>query len=346
MTRDNMFIGTEDLVKTLTNGLSCYIFWKDKKGVYVGCNELFAQYVGLARAADIVGKTDKDLPVNKKQTLKTNEIPLRNQHGEEIGILNIGYQDLAKPQTATKITAQQPVKNKTLLLVEDENVAAHAAKDHFESLGYQITWVKNGETALVKASLEDFDLMVCDIALPGLNGIETVKKCREKGIYFPIFALTSHTDRDEQEFLAAGFNGLLIKPLTQEKSRQIMMQLANTSSQDGEENKLLDIAEAMSNHQYKKELILELLELFAQSLPSELEALKVAAEANDVSEIRKILHRMRGGAAHCGIIKFLNVMAKAHEEIKQNNGRNVTEILAPLYPVGEETLLEIRKMVG
>jgi two-component system aerobic respiration control sensor histidine kinase ArcB len=51
----------EVFLKNITRSLPQYIFWKDKRSVYLGCNENFARLVGLSRPEDIIGKTDRDL---------------------------------------------------------------------------------------------------------------------------------------------------------------------------------------------------------------------------------------------------------------------------------------------
>jgi two-component system aerobic respiration control sensor histidine kinase ArcB len=53
---------------TLINLLPHYVFWKDKDSVFLGCNENFARIAGLSSAAEIVGKTDYDLPWEKRQS--------------------------------------------------------------------------------------------------------------------------------------------------------------------------------------------------------------------------------------------------------------------------------------
>ena len=55
--KDNAYI-VEVFLKNITRSLPNYIFWKNEKSVYLGCNENFARLVGLSRPEDIVGKTD------------------------------------------------------------------------------------------------------------------------------------------------------------------------------------------------------------------------------------------------------------------------------------------------
>ena len=55
-------------LSSILDGMGMGIFWKDRNSVYLGCNQKFAEFVGLASPTEIVGKTDDDLPWNKEGT--------------------------------------------------------------------------------------------------------------------------------------------------------------------------------------------------------------------------------------------------------------------------------------
>jgi|GEM_PF-1961951 len=93
-------------------------------------------------------------------------------------------------------------------------VKAILAKD-----GHRVTLVENGKDAVgaVLARQEDntmFDLVLMDIQMPVMDGIEATRKIRTAGVDVPIIALTAHViEGVEQEYLQAGMNGCLNKPL-------------------------------------------------------------------------------------------------------------------------------------
>lgn len=83
---------SEGMLATVLNTVPQAVFWKDRNSVYLGCNEAFARIAGLARAADIVGRTDFDLPWRREeseqyrrddaQVMDTRRVKLR--HEEQI----------------------------------------------------------------------------------------------------------------------------------------------------------------------------------------------------------------------------------------------------------------------
>ncbi len=52
----------------LLKRLPVHVFWKDREGEYLGCNDLFAHNLGLASVEAVIGKTDYDLPVKKEDS--------------------------------------------------------------------------------------------------------------------------------------------------------------------------------------------------------------------------------------------------------------------------------------
>lgn len=241
--------------------------------------------------------------------------------------------------------ATSTIANKNLLLVEDVPVAAYAARGPFERLGYKVKWVDNGEAAVQEAITGKYDVLISDIGLPGIDGLEVARQCRKKGLTIPIFALTGHAEMNEEEYTKAGFDGVFIKPISEEKFTEVFdaymkKQPSNT------DDKLVDIQLAMRNNACAKPFILDLLSMYTENLTEDIAAMKVAAQTNDRPAIRAILHRLRGGAAYCGVTRLSNVMEKVHEGVKHNNNGDINAILAPLYPVVEETLLEIKKILS
>lgn len=77
----------------------------------------------------------------------------------------------------------------TILIVEDEQEVREGIKKHlFKSLNCQIKEANNGEEALEKIKNNNFDLIILDIKLPGLSGIDILKSTKEKGLDFLVIS--------------------------------------------------------------------------------------------------------------------------------------------------------------
>lgn len=100
-----------------------------------------------------------------------------------------------------------------LLLVEDDELLGDAVKTGLMQLGYDIDWVKDGEAALFALKLGFFELIILDLGLPKLPGLELLQKIRYKGDSTPVIILTARQSvEDCIKGLNCGADDYLVKP--------------------------------------------------------------------------------------------------------------------------------------
>jgi DNA-binding response OmpR family regulator len=100
-----------------------------------------------------------------------------------------------------------------ILLVEDDPHLAKGLRFNLEREGYEVFLVDNGASALDQLRGKDFDLIVLDLMLPGLGGLEVARTIRETNIRFPILMLTAKSSKKDREIgLEAGADDYLTKP--------------------------------------------------------------------------------------------------------------------------------------
>jgi heavy metal response regulator len=101
----------------------------------------------------------------------------------------------------------------TILVVEDEVKITRFIKKGLEMEHYTVEVAYDGETALELAEINNYDLVILDIMLPKMDGVEVCKKLREKKIETPIIMLTArNTVEDRIRGLDAGADDYLVKP--------------------------------------------------------------------------------------------------------------------------------------
>jgi len=102
-----------------------------------------------------------------------------------------------------------------ILLAEDEAINRLVIVDMLERLGHKTDCVDNGVEALQAVERETYDVILMDIQMPGVDGIEATRRIRDmKGDRLPIIALTAHAlSGDRERCLAAGMNDYLSKPV-------------------------------------------------------------------------------------------------------------------------------------
>ncbi len=100
-----------------------------------------------------------------------------------------------------------------ILLVEDDPHLAKGLRFNLEREGYDVFLVDNGVSALDQLRKKDFDLIILDLMLPVLGGLDVARTIRETNIRFPILMLTAKSSKKDRETgLEAGADDYLTKP--------------------------------------------------------------------------------------------------------------------------------------
>jgi two-component system OmpR family response regulator/two-component system copper resistance phosphate regulon response regulator CusR len=102
-----------------------------------------------------------------------------------------------------------------LLLVEDDSTVGKSLHTGFSEVGHACVWVKDGESGLSRARDEPFDAIVLDLLLPGLPGLEVLRRMRDEGIRTPVVLLTALGAVEERVAgLRAGADDYVVKPFS------------------------------------------------------------------------------------------------------------------------------------
>ena len=106
--------------------------------------------------------------------------------------------------------------NELILIVEDNDKNMKLARDILQVKGYRTIEAETAEAALPLAAAQKPDLVLMDIQLPGMNGIEALKKLRAspETSPIPVLAFTASVmPQDRKEIMSAGFDGFVSKPI-------------------------------------------------------------------------------------------------------------------------------------
>ncbi|MCZ6540292.1 MAG: response regulator transcription factor [Nitrospinae bacterium] len=105
------------------------------------------------------------------------------------------------------------MEGKKILLVEDEKHLAKGLTFNLKKEGYKVTLAEDGVAALDCLGKDEFDMMILDLMLPKMSGMEVIKKVRETNIRFPVLMLTAKSnDEDRTLGFEAGADDYLTKP--------------------------------------------------------------------------------------------------------------------------------------
>ena len=101
-----------------------------------------------------------------------------------------------------------------ILIIEDEVAIADLEKDYLELSGFEVAMEHAGDTGLVRALKEEFDLIVLDLMLPGMDGFEVCRQIREKKDIPVIMVSAKKDDIDKIHGLGLGADDYMTKPFS------------------------------------------------------------------------------------------------------------------------------------
>ncbi|MDY5846435.1 MAG: response regulator transcription factor [Bariatricus sp.] len=132
-----------------------------------------------------------------------------------------------------------------ILIIEDEEAIADLEKDYLELSGFEVEVANDGVTGLAKALKEDFNLLILDLMLPGVDGFEICRKVRDEKNTPIIMVSAKKDDIDKIRGLGLGADDYMTKPFSpSELVARVKAHLARYERLIGsavEENKIIEI---------------------------------------------------------------------------------------------------------
>jgi len=120
------------------------------------------------------------------------------------------------------------MNNLNILYVEDEAVTQNEIKETLLNFSSSITAVSNGHEAYTIFCEQEVDLIISDIEMPKLNGIELVKKIRKDNIAIPIVMVTAYTNNEYLlEFVNLNIQAYIMKPISTLKLKEAFIKVIN-----------------------------------------------------------------------------------------------------------------------
>ena len=118
----------------------------------------------------------------------------------------------------------------SVLIIDDEAVNRRLAQVLFQKLGWEVETVDSGDRALLHLAARRYDLILLDISMPGMTGLEVCQHIRAdpRLMAVRVIAYTAHALLEQQQrFLASGFDAVLLKPISFRAVQELI--LAQTS---------------------------------------------------------------------------------------------------------------------
>ena len=210
-----------------------------------------------------------------------------------------------------KESAEQPIGALDVLLVEDNAFNQKVAVFKLQKLGHRVQVVSSGQQALDFLEKQKVDLVLMDVQMPQMDGLETTARIRkrehETGGHLPIIAMTARAMiGDREECLQAGMDDYLSKPIHDEDLDRAIRSVAarfpftlrvstNESSTDA-----LDFEAALNRVGGNLEMLTQLAEVFRLDSPRLLDEMSGALQDGDARRLNESAHSLKGMVAFFG----------------------------------------------
>jgi CheY-like chemotaxis protein len=174
-----------------------------------------------------------------------------------------------------------------------------------ERRGHSVVLAVTGREAVAALEREPFDLVLMDVEMPEMDGLEATAAIRERerktGGRIPVIAMTAHAMKgDRERFLEAGMDGYIAKPIDIEQLYEAVEKVApgageTSTGDDGEpqEERALDPEEAMRRAGGEVDVLRELVGVFFEECPMLTEVIRQSIASGNASELKRAAHTLK-----------------------------------------------------
>jgi CheY-like chemotaxis protein len=214
-----------------------------------------------------------------------------------------------------------------VLLAEDNAVNRKLAIALLEKRGHSVLAVENGREAVAAASRERFDLALMDLQMPFLGGLEATAQIRqherETGEHLPIIALTAHAmPEDRERCLAGGMDEYLTKPVRRQELFDVMERILDPAigpsafETQPEPDEILDAHTLMSMVDGDRQLLDEMVRLFREDVPRQIERVTSALARNDLVAASRAAHALKGASGQMSARELATVAREVERAVQ------------------------------
>lgn len=191
-----------------------------------------------------------------------------------------------------------------VLLAEDNPVNQTLAMRILGRLGHKVQVVNNGREALERSQAEEFDLILMDVQMPEMDGLEATTAIRAAesatGKHVPIVAMTAHAMKgDREKCLCAGMDGYLLKPVRIDELKQAMSEVKKTRNmgQSSEQPSFRAIGQLellLESVMGDRALLTEMADLWLADSVKQETQIRKGLDSGDAIMVQRAAHALKG----------------------------------------------------
>ncbi|MCF8113233.1 MAG: response regulator, partial [Desulfotignum sp.] len=264
---------------------------------------------------------------------------------------NAVRQVLGKGLESAALSFETPVTPLHILLAEDFEVNRKLLEPFLAQHGHDVTSVENGEQALEMLSQQPFDMVLMDIKMPVMDGIEATRRIRQHTDVdisrIPVIALTAHAIKgDRERFLAAGMDEYVTKPIHGNELLMMMERLAKKRKETGRSQEPVDKKLCSRSHALQlmggnEDIVDAVIKTMIIRFPEEIEKIRAAIEKQDFDTVTMAAHAMKSGLKSIDAIPVLACVEQVETAGKSQDHARCQALMRSLEPLFEELVRQL-----
>jgi CheY-like chemotaxis protein len=226
----------------------------------------------------------------------------------------------------------------TILLAEDSLVNQKLALGLLERHGHRVVVANNGKEAVAAYAAQPFDLVLMDVQMPEMDGLEATQAIRhiekQTGRRTPIAAMTAHAMQgDRQRCLDSGMDDYIAKPVRARTLFETISRLVGEPAPRSGENgshAAIKWDDALAAVGDDRELLAELVDAFQVESPQRMQAIEVAIAARDGEELQRQAHSLKSAVQFFGVDHATDLARRLEDIGREHNFAAAPQLLAAL----------------
>ena len=265
-------------------------------------------------------------------------------------------------EPVTRYQVEEMKRRYKILLVEDTPLNIKLVTKVLMPFGHTLVVAENGKLAVDAVKRENFDVVLMDVQMPVMDGMEATRAIRSNGYDVPIIAMTAYAMKgDKEKCLDAGMDGYISKPI---KIKEIMPAIQSiierksgscpetreqgAGSREPAEKNIpatmagINIEEALERLDGNKELYREILNEFSKGNDNTIYEIRDAVAGKDMILARRLVHSLKGTAASISANTVRAAAIQLEKAIKQEAPDGVDSLIDNLENVLNKVLESVR----
>ncbi len=289
--------------------------------------------------------------------------PIKQSELLDAIVLAVGADAHASAMPAKTTTPKkQASRPRSILLAEDSLINQKLAIGLLERWGHTVTVANNGVEAVKLSGEKEFDLILMDVQMPELDGLDATlairARERDSGLHLPIVAMTAHAMKgDRERCLEVGMDGYVVKPIRAEQLFRQIEEISGATAMAGPETgditengaaagaSLVDWEVAHQAVNGDQKLLDQVIGAFLDEGPQLLKTMQASAAAGEWKRFQRAAHTLKSalrtfGVASADPVEELELTAKS------GNSAITPEVVAQIVEIVRPALDEMQRRLN